>query len=195
MKGKDLWLIFRSTCDVPDDVKEDYVTKEWERESVEKREILVAFKLDSENNLIEEEKGTAHIGVFSFLPLKEIPSGLNFLLQADFLTAPGRGELARECLWNYWLADEIYNLITGKCIPIFLNHENWKLNFTNILYSLEGGHELFEGHIKTPLNKYLESNATLIAEDGTPSKIEELISVGEEIRGFLKKRDLKVIYP
>jgi len=195
LKGNDLWLIFRSTCDVPNDVKEDYLTKEWERENVEKREILVAFKLDDENNLIREEKGTAHIGVFSFLPLKEIPSGLNFLLQGDFLTTPGRGELARKCLWNDWLADEIYNLIIKKCIPIFLNHDNWKMNVTGILYSLEGGHELFEGHIKTPLNKYLETNATLIAEDGTPSKNEELISVREEIRELLTDDDLRVIYP
>jgi len=170
LKNKDLWLIFRSNFNVSKDVKKDYVTKEWERENVEKREILVAFRLDEEKNLIKEKKGTAHIGVFSFLPLKEIPSGLNFLLQADFLTAPGRGELARECLWNNWLAEEIFNLILKKCIKTFSYHEKWKMNFTDILYSLEGGHELFEKNIKFPLNEYLENNAVLINENGKFSK-------------------------
>ena len=195
LKSQDHWLIFRTICNVPPDVKKDYVTKEWERETVEKREVLVAFKLDGENNLIKEEKGTAHIGVFSFLPLKEIPSGLNFLLQADLLTSPGRGELARECLWNNWLADEMYNLIVKKCIPTFLDHNKWKMTLTGILYSLEGGHELFEGHIKKPLNEYLENYPVLIDEKGMPSKAEELISVTEEMRKLLSDDDLRLLYP
>ncbi|MCD5401571.1 DUF3883 domain-containing protein [candidate division NPL-UPA2 bacterium] len=195
LKTQDQWLIFRAICNVPLDVKNDYVTKEWERENVKTREVLIAFKLDDENNLIKEEKGTAHIGVFSFLPLKEIPSGLNFLLQADLLTSPGRGELARDCLWNNWLADEMYNLIVRKCIPTFLNHNKWKMVFTEILYSLEGGHELFEEHIKEPLNEYLKSNPVLIDENGTPSKAEELISVTEEMRKLLSDEDLKLLYP
>ncbi|AMM40446.1 hypothetical protein HS1_000640 [Candidatus Desulfofervidus auxilii] len=56
LKTQDHWLIFRTICNVPPDVKNDYVTKEWEREIVEKREVLVAFKLDDENNLIKEKK-------------------------------------------------------------------------------------------------------------------------------------------
>jgi hypothetical protein len=195
LKNEDCWLIFRSSCSVPQEVKEDYVTKEWERENVDKREVLVAFKLGNENNLVIERRGTAHIGVFSFLPLKEIPSGLNFLIQADFLTTPGRGELARKCLWNDWLADEIYRLIINKCIPTFLNHERWKMNFTEVLYSLEGGHELFESRIKKPLREYLEKNAVLIAEDGSKAKADELIKVEKEIRELLTDEDLQFLYP
>jgi len=48
-------------------------------------------------------------------------------------------------------------------------------NFTEILYSTEGGHELFEEYIKELLNNYLKNNAVLIAQDGTISKAEELI--------------------
>lgn len=194
LKSQDIWLIFRSICNVPSDVKFDFMTKEWERDTVTKREILVAFKLDNEKNLIIERKGTAHIGVFSFLPLKEIPSGLKFLLQTDFLTAPGRGELARDCLWNNWIADEIYNMIIKKCIPIFLNHKNWKMNFTDILYSEEGGHEIIEEHIKNPLNKYLENEDVLIAEDGSSSKVKELVFLSNEIKELFSDSDLISIF-
>ncbi|MEM2919062.1 MAG: DUF3883 domain-containing protein [Candidatus Altiarchaeota archaeon] len=194
LNSNDKWLIFRSFCSVPKEVKEDFTTKEWERENVDKREVLVAFKLDNNDNLIIERKGTAHIGVFSFLPLKEIPSGLNFLIQADFLTSPGRGELARECLWNSWLAEEIYNLIIHKCIPTFLKNENWKMNFTQILYSLEGGHELFEYYIKKPLREYIERNSVLIAEDGTQVKADELVMISKEIRDLITNEDLQYLY-
>jgi len=194
LKSKSYWLIFRSVCNVPYEVKEDPITKNWERENVEKREVLVAFKLDDNYNLVIEKKGTAHIGVFSFLPLKEISSGLNFLIQADFLTTAGRGELLRESSWNIWLAKEIYNLIINKCIPIFLENERWKLNFTEILYPSEGGHELFEEYIKKPLRKYLEENKVLIAEDGSLAKAEELVEIGENIKELLADEDLKIIF-
>lgn len=194
LNSSDLWAVFKSSVEVPTDVRNDYITKEWERKNVEKREILVAFKLDKDHHLVKEEKGTAHIGVFSFLPLKEIPSGLNFLIQADFLTTPGRGELARECLWNNWLAQEIYKMIIEKCIPSFLENDNWKMNFTNILYSMEGGHELFETYIKKRLNKYLETNSLLVAEDGTPAKPEELVQIGAEIKELLTEEDMNIVF-
>ncbi|MCK4937642.1 MAG: DUF3883 domain-containing protein [Methanosarcinales archaeon] len=194
-KNQDFWLIFRSTIPVPDNVKEDFVTKEWERENVENREVVVAFKLDDGNNLIKEEKGTAHIGVFSFLPLKEVDSGLNFLMQADFLTTPGRGELARESLWNNWLANEIYNLIIEKCLPELLEHEKWKLNITNILMSSEGGHELFNENIKKPLKLYLENNPVLIAEDGSTIRAKEAVSITTKLKKMLSDDDLTILYP
>ncbi len=195
LKNQEQWLLFRSTCKVPEDVHNDYVTIEWERGEVEKREVLVAFKLDREKNLVKEEKGTAHIGVFSFLPLKELPSGLHFLIQADFLTTPGRAELIRECMWNTWLANEILNLIITKCIPTFIQHKKWKLNYTELLYSKEGSHELFEDYIKSPMREYLEDNDVLITEDGSTANPEEGVFLDQEIRELLKKRDLDVLYP
>jgi hypothetical protein len=117
-------------------------------------------------------------------------------MQADFLTTPGRGELARESLWNDWLADEIYNLIVEKCIPTFLSHETWKLNFTEILYSSGGGHELFESYIKRPLRQYMENEAVLIAEDGSIIKPDEAVSITtEKANKLIIKSDLRVLYP
>ena len=198
LKEQGLWLTFRSPCDVPREVREDFVTREWERENVKKREAMVVFRTNEQNDLLEEERGTAHAGVFSFLPLKEIPSGLNFLIQADFLTTSGRGEFVREfreCLWNIWLADEIYRLVGDKCIPIFLRDKRWKFKFTRILYSSKGGHELFESHVKRPLREYLENNPVVIAEDGSAIKCRDAVSINPEIRRLMTKDDFARLYP
>lgn len=195
LEHQDDWLLFRDTAVVPQEVKQDYVTKDWEREGVETREVLVAFKLGEDGNIIVEKRGTAYIGVFSFLPLKEVPSGLNFLIQADFLTAPGRGELARESLWNNWIAKEVYNLIVGKCIPTFLKSEVWKMSFIRVLYSVEGGHEIFDLYIKRPLRTYLESAEVLIAEDGSAIGSHQALTIGQEIRSLLSSDDLTSLYP
>jgi len=189
------WLVFRSDCPVPKEVTEDLITKEWERETVQQRQVVVAFRLDDANQLMVEEKGTAHIGVFSFLPMKEIPSGLNFLIQADFLTMPGRGELHRDCLWNQWLAKEIYKLITDVCIPTFLGHKTWKMNFTEILHSTEGGHELFEKHIKKPLREYLSDNSFVITEDGSCVKSQDAIFMSEDLKNLIGANAIKTLYP
>lgn len=194
-KHQEEWLLFRTLCSVPPEVKQDYVTKDWERGDVETREVLVAFRLGDSGNVTIEERGTAHIGVYSFLPLKEVPSGLNFLIQADFLTTPGRGELARESMWNNWLAQEVYNLIITRCVPTFLRNENWRMNFTQILYSIEGGHELFDVHIKRPLRAYLGSQEVLIAQDSSPAKAEELVEIEREVRELLTEKDLQILFP
>lgn len=192
----DRWLIFRSECIVPNKVKEDQTTIDWERQDVTKREVLATFRLyDIKNNLTEEEKGTAHTGVFSFVPLKEIESGLKFSFQADFLTTPVRADIQRESLWNKWMAEEVSNLIITKCIPEFLKDGRWKFNFTKVLYPGKGGHELFEENIKEPLRDYLKANPVLIAEDGSTAKAEDLISITPEIRELLIEDDLQILYP
>ena len=191
----DQWLVFRSLCSVPLIVRNDPLTVEWERNNIETREVAVAFKLNSAGHLLREERGTAHIGVFSFLPLKEIPSGLNFLIQADFLTMTGRGELARECLWNNWLTEQLYELITQKIIPIFKDHPVWKLNFVEILYSSPGGHPLFENYLKEPLRKFLSTQAVVAAEDGSFLRLDETVTIDQQMRELLPEEDFQKLFP
>lgn len=195
LKSQEYWLVFRRICEVPNNVKEDPMTKEWEREDVDKREVIVAFRLDENERLVKEEKGTAHVGVFSFLPLKEVPSGLNFLIQADFLTSVGRVELARICAWNDWLAKEIYKLIVERCIPVFVKDERWRTNFASVLYSQWGGHELFENNVKRPLREYLEKEACLITTDYSSVKASDAVLISTEIEELVDDSDIKVLYP
>ncbi len=195
LTSEDYWLVFRDTYEIPESVRQDQTTKDWERDGLTKREVAVAFRLDQDENLTIEEKGTAYIGVFSFLPLKEVPSGLNFLIQADFLTTPGRGELARDSLWNEWLAKEIYQLITRKVIQSFVKSQKWQGNFTDILYSRWGGHELFEDNIKRPLRSYIENEACLVADDGSIVRPSEAVIIDEQQGKLVNDEDLKTLYP
>lgn len=189
------YLTFRRGVDVPNDVRQDPVTKEWERQEVDHREIVVAYRLHDDGNLVKEPKGTAHVGAFSFLPLKEIPTGLSFLFHADFLTNPGRTEFERESLWNQWIAGEVSRLIIEKCLPVFLSHDRWKMNFTQVLYSLEGGHELFEQKIKIPMRECIETNPVLINEEGLASRVDDVVLLTGVVRDLLSRDDIEKLFP
>jgi len=196
LKTRDRWLLFNNPeCSVPEEVKKDQDTIRLERQDVKKREVVVVFRLDKDGNLMEEKRGTAHTGVFSFLPLKEVESGLKFLIQADFLTTPGRTDIQRTSAWNEWMANEIYQLVINKCIPEFKKNDKWKFNFTKILYPKSGGHELFDKLIKKPLENYIPKNSLFITENNSTAKIQQLVLIPSEIRNLLDAEDLKLLYP
>ena len=187
------WVVFRKNCNVPERVKKDNDSKQWKRDKVDKREVAVAFRIKN-GKLTKESEGTAYIGVFSFLPIKEVISGLNFIIQGDFLTGAGRSEISRDKLWNYWTAGEIKNLIISKCIPIFLKHVEWKYNFNDILYSDEGGHELINKKIKIPVNSYLKENNILIDKDGGRCSSKNSVKVTESLMKNMGAHDLSILF-
>ncbi len=178
------WVVFRKTCRVPPEVQSDEATERYERKGIAKREVVVAFRLDEDDRLIPEPEGTAHIGVYSFLPLKEVELGLGFLVHADFLTTTGRTDILRESLWNQWLVREISDLITDTCVSVFKEHEKWRYSFTEPLYSRSHGHELFERFLKEPIRDYLQHEPCLVASDGTfvrPNEAVRISAIGSEL--------------
>lgn len=189
------WLVFRSTSEIPPDVKNNQLTKRWERDNLDTREVMIGFRLDDDQKLTKEEEGTAHMGVFSFLPLKEVPSGLNFLVQADFLTAPGREAIHREAPWNEWLAEEVYQLLRNQALPVFKQDDHWKYNFTKILYPESGGHEIFDEQIHQPLQDYLKSNPVLLDQYGEFTKASNSVEVPSSTAEIASKSDLDKLYP
>ena len=189
------WLIFRDSFDVPPEVSNDSATIDWERNSIRKREVVIAFRLSDTQQLVPEAKGTAHIGAFSFLPLKEIQSGLKFHIQADFLTAPGRGELARDCKWNEWLATCCFRTIAKKCISGFLKNEKWRFNYSSILSSDGAGHELFKRFLSDPIESYLKQNLLLVSEEEQLVSPNQAILIKPTIRSLFDVADLAKLYP
>lgn len=187
------WLVFSAISDIPDQVKNDTMTKRWERDQLDNREVMVAFRIDDQEELVKEE-GTAHMGVFSFLPLKEVPSGLNFLIQADFLTAPGRETIHRDAAWNRWLARQVYNLIVNQVIPTFKENEKWRSDFTKVLFPNEGGHTLFNEEIHQELRAYLTESPVLLNAVGGFAKASDCVNVDPEIGDLISKQEFDKLY-
>ena len=193
-KKTNKWLVFDNIVSVPEQVKDDPMTQRWERDNLDTREVRVAFKLD-DNGLLQKHDGTAHMGVFSFLPLKEVPSGLNFLVQADFLTAPGRETIHRDAPWNRWLAREVSQLIQDHVVPTFKYDEKWKQNFTKILYPKEGGHSLFNEEIQQPLQEYLKDSPVILTTDGDFVKPSDCVTIQDSLKELISASDFSELYP
>jgi len=188
------WLVFDNIVSVPDQVKDDPMTQRWERDNLDTREVRVAFKL-GDNDQLQKHEGTAHMGVFSFLPLKEVPSGLNFLVQADFLTAPGRETIHRDAPWNRWLAREVFHLIQDHVVPTFKHNEKWKRNFTKVLYPKEGGHSLFNEEILQTLQEYLSDSPVILTTDDGFVKPSDCVTIQDSLNDLMSPSDLCELYP
>lgn len=188
------WLVFDTIIEIPDYVKDDSLTQRWERDGLETREVQVAFRID-DNHELQQQAGTAHMGVFSFLPLKEVPSGLNFLVQGDFLTAPGRDTIHREASWNKWLAQEIYDLIETEVIPTFKQHQIWRRNFTKILYPERGGHTLFDTEIHEPLQEYLLNSEVILNTENGFSKPNQIVKLHPDFTHLISESDFEALFP
>ncbi|MCH7963327.1 MAG: DUF3883 domain-containing protein [Bacteroidetes bacterium] len=191
------WLVIKEEYIVPNEVKKDQITIDWERAEVKVRELSAVFKLNDLHNIIPVFKATAHIGVFSFIPLREVESGLKFLVQGDFITNLGRGDIDRDCLWNNWIANQIFNLIINKCIPIFKTNDKWKYNFTNILYPFDPstGHTLFIEKILKPIKAFLEEEDVFLTEKNGYKKKDNVIWLDAAFIDLLTDDDTSFLFP
>ncbi|HHY95183.1 MAG TPA: DUF3883 domain-containing protein [Firmicutes bacterium] len=160
------WLVVSRCCHVPPEVRADPLTRAWNRGEVKRREVMLAFKL-AEDGQLDPVVGTAHMGVFSFLPLREETPGLKFVIQADFLTSHGREGVQRDSLWNQWMAGEALELIklTTHCL---LSHEQRRTRVLEVLWPEEPrGEGFFAVHLKAGLAEFLERDILLPAYDGS----------------------------
>jgi len=188
-KGTSNWVVFRKVVKVPDEVKADRYTKEWNRDVVEYREIAVAFGLDNNGDLTPISSGTAKFGVFSYLPLKEEQIGLPYYIHADFLVAPGREVVHRDALWNRWILSEIAKFVVEHVIKVFKSHEKWRYSYLNVLYK-SVYREPFNECLANPIIKEIESGphfATIkevkngVIIDGDLAKLSEIAEVDQGV--------------
>lgn len=189
------WVVFREQVPVTEKVRTDPVTVHWKHENIKMREVSVAFRLDENNDLTPEERGTLHMGVFSFLPLKDVESPLSFIIQADMLTLPGRSELQRDARWNKWILGKVYELIISKCIPAFLSDPVWRYSFTTVLYPRGGGHELVSQQVAEPLRRYLTEQQLYISADSEIIKLADAVYVHPDWRNLFGASEVSLIYP
>lgn len=160
------WLVVSRRCHVPSEVRADPVTRAWNRGEVRTREVILAFKL-AEDGQLDPVVGTAHMGVFSFLPLREERTGLKFVIQADFLTSHGRETVRQDSVWNQWLAGEVLELIKLASHYLLL-HEQRRTRVLEVLWPEEPrGEGFFAVHLKAGLAEFLERDILLPGYDGS----------------------------
>ncbi len=174
---------FRRVVDVPDWLRDDRLTQEY-RAGVTRREIAIAFALDSEGNLSPEEAGAMYGGVYSFLPLGEARSGAKFPVQADFLVQPGRDAVNYEARWNRWLVESVADLCK-EAVAHFKDHGKWKYQFLPCFEftkakGLESYEVLFGPRLIKPLEDFLRGDACVPTADNGWARVEQVVRLIEE---------------
>jgi hypothetical protein len=185
------WVVFRRVVKVPDEVKADKYTRDWNRDKVEYREVAVAFKLDNNGDL-EPVPGTVKFGVFSYVPLKEEPIELPYYIHADFLVAPGREVIHREALWNRWILREVAKLIVEHVIKVFESHERWKYSYINVLYK-KTYREPFDECLVNPIIEEIEKRPHFVTIDGGLARLSEVVRVDQKVLEALGPRGVILI--
>lgn len=196
IKNTEYWLLISQNFQIPEDVKNDPITRQWNRDALKKRRIQIAFKLNDSYELDTISKGTIHLGVYSFLPLKDIESGLNFLIHADLLTNPGRSDIIKDSKWNEWSLQQVVTSLEDKCIPIFKSHKKWKWNFTTVLtISTSNVHNLLRKFISDPLKDSLRNCPCLISNEGNFVTASESVFFDDDFRTVFSIKELSEIVP
>lgn len=191
------WLLISQNLQIPEDIKNDPITRQWNRDTLNERRIQFAFKLkDDSYELDTISKGTIHLGVYSFLPLKDIESGLNFLIHADLLTNPGRSDIIKDSKWNEWFLQQVVTSLENKCIPIFKSNEKWRWNFTTVLtISTSNVHNLLRKFISDPLIDSLRNCPCLISGEGNFVTASESVFFDDDFRAVFLIKELVEIVP
>ncbi|HLG37249.1 MAG TPA: DUF3883 domain-containing protein, partial [Nitrososphaera sp.] len=181
--GKEQWFkFFRRVVEVPEWVRDDRDSQEY-RQNVIRRDIAIAFSVDSGGNLAPSVAGAMYGGVYSFLPLGEARSGAKFPIQADFLVQPGRDAINYEAKWNHWLVEEIAALCQ-EAILYFKQHEKWKYQFLPAFEftktkGLESYERLFGPKLIEPIEKFLEDDECVPTVDGGWAKPKNVVQLNE----------------
>ena len=186
----DYYLVYERVHKVSDKAKRDRVAADLGRTEIEERKSCVVFKLDEKYNLIKEEKGVIHMGVYSFLPLKEsIP--LNFLIHGDFISVT-RGEVLRDSIWNIEMAKEVFNTIKECVENCFLKDEKWKWQFIKILcpQNVYYFHPVFGDHIVEEVRNLLKKEKIIISRDNELISKDKAVLLPPKIREYIKEEDI-----
>ena len=171
------------------------MTVRFDRTDAVSREVVVAFRLAQTGELLAEPKGTLHLAVFSFLPIRDVVTGLQFTIQGDFLTGPGRSSIQDDATWNHWLADEILRLIREVCVPTFLGNPLWAATFAPLLDAGHSMDPIFGLRIAQPLRTALQRDAWYLTEGGDKISLDRAILIASPYRSLLTDGDLAELYP
>jgi len=193
------FIVFKKTFNVPEEIKNDPITIDAERSDVIKREVAIAFALDPRGEKVKPIEEGQFWGVYSFLPLHEVRSGLRFLIQADFIVHPGRRYINYEAKWNYWLMQclaEVVKIAIRYLAKKFRKYYLEVFEYKNIEDQFFT--ELVRPTIVKIINEVLE-NPEVICIKGEIIKLNSTVKFDEAVaqlikQGLIDEKDLVYIY-
>ncbi|TET89425.1 MAG: DUF3883 domain-containing protein [Methanomassiliicoccales archaeon] len=100
------WRVFTESFDIPKEARP------LEKRDIERTEVVIAFR--SPEEVRPEDLKREY--VYCYLPTRK-PSGLPFVVQADFLPTVGRGDL-RDHEWNQLLLEKLGNLAANSILEL-----------------------------------------------------------------------------
>jgi len=194
------FIVFKKEFEAPEDVRKDPVTVNAKRGDVVKREVALAFSLDpATDDLRPLEEKQQFWGMYSFLPLYEVKTGLRFLVQADFIVHPGRRYLHVDARWNRWLMECAAELTR---IAIEYLQKKYKKSYLMVFAHHKLDEEVFrkliEPTIVSTISKAL-ADPIVLCYRGHEVKLGNVVEASEEIfelikRGLFSEDDLKHIF-
>lgn len=134
LSSGETWWVYTKTFRVPNNVREDRVTRERQRHTIKKREARIALKIDDDGHLDHLAEGSVHTSVFSFLPIQGVTSGMPFIIDADLLTGAGRTKPHQYAEWNEWMLNKIGSTLIPGAIDQLKTHKDWQYEFQNALF-------------------------------------------------------------
>lgn len=128
-----------------------------DRSNVDKVEIILAFKIDEENNPILYESN-----LFAFLPVKNV--GFKFCIQSDFITISSRENIDKEKKWNRFIRDQIADVVI-EASKYFKEEKNLKLKWWNYLPLRKEVDLFFKSSVDDIYKKLKKENSILTMDD------------------------------
>jgi hypothetical protein len=186
-----LYLTFRKSVEIQDDVRRDSETERTRRSDFKEREVGIVFLMDSQYSIQTMYGKLA--GVYSFLPVEGEQTGLPFGIFGDFIPQIGRDLVNYGAKWNHWMCERIAEFFKQIVIETFLTHAQWKFFpselLNNIEYSLapEPGKEFWDAKLLGPIKEFLEHGPVHFDDEGQPNRVEDLISVSDDIEDIVDK--------
>lgn len=197
------YMVFRKLFKVPDEVKTDYRVQDSGRDRAKVREIVLAFALDSKNNL----QSLKYSHLYTFLPTDYDPD-LRFVVQGDFILDSQRSHVAESLMWNQWLWRCVKDLLQssiegfiddeGNHVKGFKDNEKMRYQFYSVLpskgdfyWSPYGYRTIVQTELVEPFWKYCQETPIVVTSDNTWVKPDEAVIAISEVQNLLDRSKLK----
>ena len=176
----------------------DQALEFYKRQHLKRREIVLAFGVDSNGDLESLSDASTLGSVSSFLPLVEERSGARYLIQGDFLVQPGREAIQYELSWNHWLLSEAAEL-AKSAIEEFKARPKWGGQFLPLFVSVDYSGQaafdrLFKPRLHDKISEYLGNAEVHRAKDGTYVKTTDAAYLDAPLVEILNDTDLPFLF-